>query len=138
MHDPSRLEEERRLCYVGMTRACEQLFIGYAQCRRLYGREMYNRISRFVEEIPDNYIEPIRMSVQVKPSARMTAKQKLQEGESGLRIGQQVMHPMFGQGVIRDFRGSGDTQQVCVDFRTSDTKWLMVTYANLQSIEEAL
>lgn len=138
LNDPSRLEEERRLCYVGMTRAREQLFMGYAQYRRLYGREMYNRISRFIEEIPEAYIEPIRMSVQVKPSARMASKNKFKEGRNGLRLGQQVIHPMFGQGVIRDFKGSGDTQQVCVAFRNTQTKWLMVTYANLQAIEEAL
>ncbi len=132
IQEPARLEEERRLCYVGMTRACEQLFITHAQCRRLYGREMFNQLSRFIKEIPDALIRPVRLQVKITPS--MPTKIHDKPITNDLYAGLQVSHQMFGFGVIQATKGSGTTQQVLVDFQGRDTKWLMVQYANLQIV----
>jgi DNA helicase-2/ATP-dependent DNA helicase PcrA len=130
MEDPSRLEEERRLCYVGLTRARKKLIISHAESRRLYGKETYPRPSRFLREIPGNLIEPVRMG---SPSARSMGgnSNSLPESSSGLRIGQQVTHAKFGTGVILHAEGEGAQARVQVSFSQHGVKWLMLAYAAL-------
>lgn len=128
--EPERLEEERRLCYVGMTRAMEQLILSYAEIRRQYGREEYHRPSRFLKELPAQFIDEVRTKMRFNPgnaSAGVTAK----INESGFQLGQTVMHPKFGQGTILAMEGSGAHLRVQVRFVEHDTKWLVLAYANL-------
>ncbi len=142
INEPGRLEEERRLCYVGMTRAKQQLYLTYAQSRRLHGKETCPGPSRFIHEIPVELIEEVRMRAAVsRPAAeswtpRPTAARapSRPEGEAlpGLRLGQQVVHAKFGEGVILNYEGRGDQARVQVNFRRAGSKWLMVSYANLQ------
>jgi DNA helicase-2/ATP-dependent DNA helicase PcrA len=133
------LEEERRLCYVGITRAEKQLIICYAEQRRLYGNTLYGMPSRFLKEIPDTLIEEIRPKVKTYKNSTVSAgydreaKKPLhtRSNETGMRIGQQVSHVKFGEGVITDFEGSGNHARVQVNFVEVGSKWLVLTYANL-------
>ena len=128
--DPARLEEERRLCYVGMTRAMQKLTISYAEIRRQYGREERHRPSRFLSELPINLINDVRAQsrvqapISIKSTASMTAEQ------SGFRVGQSVTHAKFGKGVVLSIEGSGAHTRVQVKF-VEGSKWLVVAYANL-------
>jgi DNA helicase-2/ATP-dependent DNA helicase PcrA len=133
------LEEELRLCYVGITRAEKQLIICYAEQRRLYGNTLYGMPSRFLKEIPDTLIEEIRPKVKTYKNSTVSAgydreaKKPLhtRSNETGMRIGQQVSHVKFGEGVITDFEGSGNHARVQVNFVEVGSKWLVLTYANL-------
>ncbi len=135
--DPDGLEEERRLCYVGITRAKQTLYISYAEQRRLHGVDNYAQPSRFIAEIPDEYIEEIRPRVQV--SRPLRSSQTLQRknrsvvsgNELGIRLGQRVRHGKFGDGVILNCEGQGAHARVEVNFETAGTKWLVLSYANL-------
>lgn len=126
VEEPARLEEERRLCYVGITRAMEQLIISYAEIRRQYGREEYHRPSRFLAEIPTELLDSVRAMAREKPS-------KVSE-DSGFRMGQLIRHNTFGQGVIIDSEGSGAHARVQVRFAEHGTKWLVLAYANLSCV----
>ncbi|QDP03048.1 DNA helicase II [Thalassotalea sp. PS06] len=136
--DISRLEEERRLCYVGMTRAMEKLYLCHAESRRLYGQEKYHRPSRFLREIPDQYLEEIRMKNQAakpKTTGRFSNTISLETfADSGFKLGQQVRHAKFGDGVVLNFEGSGAQGRVQVNFADHGSKWLMVEFANLEAI----
>jgi len=132
--DPNGLEEERRLCYVGITRAMQTLYITYAEQRRLHGMDNYSQPSRFINEIPDEFIEEVRPRVQVSrpmhaPSHRSTSVR--QGSEIGVRLGQRVHHKKFGDGVILNCEGQGAHARVEVNFETAGTKWLVLSYANL-------
>lgn len=127
LDEPGRLEEERRLCYVGLTRAKERLVISHAEVRRLYGREEYHRPSRFLREIPETLFE----SPQVIRRERSQGFEADDEG--GYRIGQKVMHTKFGQGIVMAISGEGANSRVQVKFREG-LKWLVVAYANLLSV----
>jgi DNA helicase-2/ATP-dependent DNA helicase PcrA len=133
--DPVRLEEERRLCYVGITRAKERLYITHAETRRLYGSETYPRASRFVHEIPNELIHEVRLRGSV--SQPMFAKnQDSEEPDSvGFRLGQRVFHAKFGEGIVLNFEGQGSHARVQVNFDEAGSKWLVVAYANLQVAE---
>ncbi len=129
-----RLEEERRLCYVGMTRAREMLILTHAEVRRLYGREEYHRPSRFVKELPVELIEEIRMTSVKTPvmrPKRIKSKTLVQEASHGLALGQSVSHKKFGQGTVLNFEGSGNHARVQVKFHNDGVKWLVINYANL-------
>ena len=132
------MEEERRLCYVGITRAREQLVVTSAEVRRLYGSENYNRLSRFVREIPDDLKQEIRPKAQFSrpvmqaPSSRM-GQDRARE-ETGLRVGQQVNHARFGDGIVLNLEGQGAQSRVQVNFETAGSKWLIASMANLQSV----
>jgi len=130
--DPQRLEEERRLCYVGMTRAMRQLYLTYAETRRLYGSEGYPMPSRFLREIPAERVEEVRARPSIARPLYQSAAAA--EAEGGLRLGQRVRHPKFGEGVILDQEGQGASARVQVKFAAAGTKWLVITYANLQPI----
>ncbi len=128
------LEEERRLCYVGITRAEKQLVICYAEQRRLYGNTLYGIPSRFLKEIPDNLIEEIRPKVKTYTNTYERETKKplaTRTNETGMRVGQQVSHAKFGEGAITDVEGSGSQARVQVNFVDVGSKWLVLTYANL-------
>ncbi|WP_455205345.1 DNA helicase II [Kaarinaea lacus] len=128
--DPVRLEEERRLCYVGITRAKERLYICHAETRRLYGSETYPRASRFVNEIPSELVHEVRMRGAVVQSSYYASNEP--QDESGYYLGQRVMHAKFGEGVVLNFEGNGSHARVQVNFDGIGSKWLVVAYANLQ------
>ena len=133
-----RLEEERRLCYVGMTRAMRQLYLTYAETRRLHGSDSYNRRSRFVDELPQNLIHEVRMkaaaAVPFGVPRRSARQQPLQE-DGALRIGQRVHHATFGDGFVLNCEGTGERARVHVNFSGAGEKWLMLGYANLQPLD---
>jgi DNA helicase-2/ATP-dependent DNA helicase PcrA len=136
--DPNGLEEERRLCYVGITRAKETLYITYAEQRRLHGMDSFSQPSRFIGEIPEELVEEIRPRVQVvRPRYASTRPKTRPAGsmapgaEFGLRLGQRVRHGKFGEGVILNCEGQGAHARVEVNFENAGTKWLVLSYANL-------
>ncbi len=131
--DPTRLEEERRLCYVGITRAMQKLVLTYAETRRMHGSENYNAISRFVREIPDTCLQEVRLqSTVTQPVSRVT--QNVAVPDANVSLGQRVYHQIFGEGMVVNFEGRGSHARVEVNFDTEGTKWLVLHYANLQSI----
>jgi DNA helicase-2/ATP-dependent DNA helicase PcrA len=138
--EPGRLEEERRLCYVGITRAREHLTLSYAEVRRLYGQESYQRPSRFLQEIPSELLNEVRGAQTTLRPMRSTpvhgmshrAMHQAAAAEHGLNLGQRVAHPKFGEGTILDLEGDGKSARVQVKFREHGSKWLVLAYANLQ------
>lgn len=136
MEDSGGLEEERRLAYVGITRAMKKLVLTYAESRRMYGNENFNAISRFVREIPKQLVEEVRINTTVtRPSSYSTSP--LLTGTTsteGFSLGQSVYHPIFGDGVILQFEGQGPSARVQVNFSTEGTKWLVLQYAKLEAI----
>ena len=127
--EPARLEEERRLCYVGMTRAMQQLILSYAEIRRLYGREEYHRPSRFLNEIPKELLDEIR--TRSRP-AMPSFESRTSSQDSGLCLGQMVLHNHFGRGLVLALEGAGAHSRVQVKFEDHGVKWLVLAYANLQ------
>lgn len=128
--DPGRLEEERRLCYVGMTRAMEQLYLSYAELRRLHGTERMGLPSRFLDEVPPDLIEPVRAGgrqAQTFPAMPPAAARA-----SGAGLGRRVRHERFGEGVVLAYEGAGDHARVQVNFRGEGAKWLVLAYARLE------
>ncbi len=135
MEDPGRLEEERRLCYVGITRARNKLYLTHAECRRLYGKENYPRPSRFIREIPTDCLEEIRVKGTIRrPVTPLTTPHTSRPDDSGLRLGQRVRHGKFGEGVILQQEGDGAQARVQVNFAEVGSKWLMLAYANLKPL----
>ncbi|CAA0115361.1 DNA helicase II [Halioglobus japonicus] len=130
MEEPGRLEEERRLCYVGITRAMEKLVMTYAECRRLHGSESYNTPSRFVREIPAELLQEVRLHGTV--SQPVSALTQAQVPDTELSLGQRVYHQVFGEGVVLNFEGRGASARVEVNFDNEGGKWLVLQYANLQ------
>jgi DNA helicase-2/ATP-dependent DNA helicase PcrA len=131
LEEPGRLEEERRLCYVGITRAMEKLVMTYAECRRLHGSETFNSPSRFIGEIPAELMQEVRLRGTVThPVSSIT---QAEVPDTGLFLGQQVYHQIFGEGVVLNFEGRGASARVEVNFDTEGrSKWLVLQYANLQ------
>ncbi|MDH5352857.1 MAG: DNA helicase II [Gammaproteobacteria bacterium] len=135
--EPGKMEEERRLCYVGITRAREQLIVTSAEIRRLYGSENYNLASRFIREIPDDTMQEIRPKAQLsRPTYHDTGNfgRQQAEADTGLNIGQRVNHAKFGDGIILNLEGQGSQSRVQVNFEQAGSKWLMVEMANLQAV----
>ena len=135
--EAGRMEEERRLCYVGITRAREQLIVTSAEVRRLYGNDNYNVVSRFIKEIPADLMQEIRPKAQFsrpvyQPQRSITRQQV--EQDVGLSVGQRVSHSKFGQGIILNIEGQSVQARVQVNFENNGSKWLMLEYANLQAI----
>jgi len=133
--DLAGLEEERRLCYVGATRAMRHLYITYAEQRRLYGVDTYGQPSRFIGEFPPDLVEEIRPRLQVSRPVfikRNTGSSSLDETPtSNMRMGSRVRHSKFGDGVVLNFEGNGPHARIQVNFERQGTKWLMLSYANL-------
>jgi DNA helicase-2/ATP-dependent DNA helicase PcrA len=139
LEEPGRLEEERRLCYVGITRAMRKLYMTYAESRRINGAETYNRLSRFVQEIPAEHVQEVRVksavSRPVVPASRPARGHFGHEVEgTSLRLGQRVLHKKFGEGVVTNYEGEGKQARVQVNFSAEGSKWLMVAYANLETL----
>jgi DNA helicase-2/ATP-dependent DNA helicase PcrA len=132
LQEPGRLEEERRLCYVGMTRAMRQLYVTYAEVRRLHGREAYTSPSRFLGEIPCELIEEVRGGFTMRPSLKAEVHSTDHETENGMRLGDHVRHQKFGDGVVLSIEGRGQYTRVQVNFEAVGSKWLVLAYANLQ------
>ncbi|MGI9301829.1 MAG: DNA helicase II [Gammaproteobacteria bacterium] len=137
MEEPGRLEEERRLCYVGITRACRQLVMTYAESRHRYGNVNYNPPSRFIGEIPGELIAEVRPRLKVsqpvyQPGRRVPVIEEPLDG--GIRIGQRVAHIKFGEGVVLDSEGRGGAARVHVNFESVGSKWLVLSYAKLEVI----
>ena len=134
VEEPGRLEEERRLAYVGITRAQQRLLITYAESRRLHGSETYNTPSRFVREIPADVIEEVRLHGGItRPLVDRLQKPLAESNDSGLRLGQRVSHPMFGEGMVLNIEGRGANARIEVNF-SEGSKWLVLQYANLQAL----
>jgi DNA helicase II / ATP-dependent DNA helicase PcrA len=132
--DASALEEERRLCYVGTTRAMRQLYITYAEQRRLYGVDQYGQPSRFIRELPAELVEEIRPRLQVSRPV-FTRCASLEDAPSpSMRLGARVRHAKFGDGVVLNFENNGPAARIQVNFEKQGTKWLMLSYANLEVV----
>ena len=142
--EPGRLEEERRLCYVGITRAMQKLYMTYAESRRLHGQDNYNRPSRFIQEIPLELIEEVRLNASVRRPLSSGSDMDVsftpqsafasEVPDTQLSLGQRVNHPKFGDGMVINFEGSGPKARVQVNFDYEGTKWLVVGFANLTTL----
>jgi len=133
LNDPESLEEERRLCYVGTTRAMCNLYLTYAEQRRLHGIDSFGQPSRFIAEIPENLVEAIRPQIRIaQPVYRQARAGMPERSNGGMRLGQRVRHRKFGDGVVLNREGSGPHERVQVNFETAGTKWLVMSYANLE------
>ena len=133
------MAEERRLAYVGITRARQQLVLSHAETRRIHGSDMYGLPSRFLREIPKPLLREIRPKPQTarggfaSPPPRFVPRDR---GHAALepvpvRIGANVRHPTFGSGFVTDVEGSGAHARVQVNFDEAGSKWLVLAYANL-------
>ena len=132
IEDPEKLEEERRLCYVGITRAMEVLYLCWAEKRRLYGDEKYPKPSRFLHEIPDQLKQEIRLNARIsRPIFQGFNDHSSADNEFSL--GQLVVHPKFGEGTVLNFEGDGPQARVQVNFEAVGSKWLVTAYARLQA-----
>lgn len=132
LNDPDGLEEERRLCYVGITRAKQRLYLTYAEQRRMHGIESYSTPSRFIREIPAELLEEVRPTMAVSRPVYQRGFTGREAAPSGIRLGQRVRHGKFGEGVVLNSEGSGAHARVQVNFEGSGPKWLVVAYANLE------
>ena len=129
LEEPAKLEEERRLCYVGITRAREKLYLTLAENRRLHGAEHNAFPSRFLREIPPRFVREVRLGGTVTRPAAVAAR-----ADSGpFRLGQQVLHPTFGEGTVVNYEGSGAHARVQINFSHGGSKWLVLAYARLES-----
>jgi DNA helicase-2/ATP-dependent DNA helicase PcrA len=132
LNDAEGLEEERRLCYVGITRARKELYLSYAEQRRIHGADGYAVPSRFIREIPAELLEEVRPTMSVsRPIFRRPVVQHTASA-GGVRLGQRVRHRKFGEGIVLNSEGSGSHARVQVNFEDAGTKWLVVAYANLE------
>ncbi|MCL7943047.1 DNA helicase II [Marinobacter sp. ATCH36] len=137
LEEPGRMEEERRLAYVGITRAMKKLVLTYAESRRLYGQEKFHALSRFVREIPGDCIQEVRLRNTVSRPAMMARPNESlfsQEPDAGtgFSLGQRVRHPKFGEGIVMNSEGSGHHTRVQVNF-DEGAKWLVLAYAPLEA-----
>ena len=135
IEEPGRLEEERRLCYVGITRAERELYLTHAESRRLHGSESYPRPSRFLNEIPAELLQEVRPRAHVtRPAFAASHSTVTEPAPGGWQLGQHVMHPTFGEGVVTHYEGRGSAARVQVNFASAGSKWLVLAYARLQAI----
>ncbi len=150
--DADRLPEERRLCYVGLTRAMQRLYLTHAESRRIFGRTSYRDPSRFLSELPPEALEDVRPRISVSrplyvsgrialaaPAPGDTARRRSRAmpiaGEDlPMRLGTRVRHAKFGEGTILRFEGIGDSRQVHVNFEQVGQKVLMYELARLEQI----
>jgi DNA helicase-2/ATP-dependent DNA helicase PcrA len=156
LQDAEAMEEERRLCYVGITRAKQRLYLTYTNMRRLYGSIQYNAPSRFVDEIPGELkcealvdggprvgsLWPQTAGPSADPRGRLTSVPRRAEvnpynqdmGDSPYLAGVRVRHPVWGVGTVQKSEGVGDEARVVVTFRSAGTKKLAVKYARLELV----
>lgn len=140
LEEPGRLEEERRLCYVGLTRAMRKLYLTYAELRRLHGKETFQRPSRFLRELPEELLEEVRLRGQIsrpvtatRPGVGLSRQTSVNGGAElpSLSLGQRVSHPLFGEGIILNAEGEGERARVQVSFEGEGDKWLVLGFAKL-------
>ncbi|MDX1456686.1 MAG: DNA helicase II [Marinobacter sp.] len=136
LEEPGRMEEERRLAYVGITRAMKRLVLTYAESRRIYGQEKFHALSRFIREIPGDCLQEVRLRNTVsrpamveRPNEGMFAAEA--SAQAGVSLGQRVRHPKFGEGIVMNCEGSGHHTRVQVNF-DDGAKWLVLAYAPLE------
>ncbi len=135
MDNINELEEERRLCYVGITRARNKLFLTHTEFRRLYGQDSYNPPSRFINEIPQECLEFVRPKQTYKNSFYgSVVSKKLNQDGNEYGLGDRVLHKSFGEGVILSMEGEGDSARIQIHFDAVGTKWLVMSYANLEKL----
>lgn len=136
MEEPGRLSEERRLCYVGITRAMEKLVMTYAEARRLYGQDKYHPVSRFVREIPAELIQEVRLRNSVSRPVSYASSSSLSSDDSGMQfqLGQMVRHAKFGDGAVLNYEGKGPHARIQVSFPEHGSKWLVLSYAKLEPV----
>ncbi|SEL27112.1 DNA helicase II [Halomonas daqiaonensis] len=142
MEEPGRLEEERRLCYVGLTRAMRKLYLTHAELRRLHGKETFQRASRFLRELPEETLEEVRLRGQIsrpvtaRPAVGLSRQTSVDGGGElpSLSLGQRVSHPVFGEGVILNAEGEGERARVQVSFEGEGDKWLVLGFAKLKPL----
>ena len=135
--DPKQLAEERRLCYVGMTRAMERLYLTHAESRNIYGIDSFSPVSRFIKEIPEELIYEIRVSTETEIKdkgfePRIVGGTDHNVGKFSL--GDRVVHKSFGEGVILNYEGDGSNARVEVNFDNGGIKWLVLSFANLEKL----
>jgi len=132
--EPGGLEEERRLCYVAITRSMQELVISFTQQRMLHGTYHHSRPSRFLLEIPENLIDETHQLGQLSQPRISVEKKKKNTvpHESGFKLGQRVQHSSFGDGTIIGFEGAGDHARAQVNFEHAGVKWLVLGYAKLK------
>jgi DNA helicase-2/ATP-dependent DNA helicase PcrA len=129
LNDPEGLEEERRLCYVGATRAMKQLYLTYADQRRLHGMDSFGTPSRFISEIPEDLIEEVRPRIQIsRPVAAGRFRAPTEELAPGVKLGARVRHKKFGEGVILKVEGHGPQANIQVNFASLGVKIMMLEY----------
>ncbi len=137
MDDAGQLAEERRLCYVGMTRAMQRLYMTHAEVRSLYGSDSFSPVSRFIKEIPEELKYEIRLAAE-KEHPDQGFKPRIVGGtdvaDTPFALGDRVTHNMFGEGIILNYEGQGDNARVEVNFDSGGSKWLVVSYANLEKV----
>lgn len=135
LDEGGRLEEERRLAYVGLTRAMQKLTLTYAETRRLYGKEVYHRPSRFIGEIPEDCVEEVRLRASVSRSvSHRRMGTPISESDTGYKLGQRVRHAKFGEGTIVNLEGSGEHSRLQIAFQGEGIKWLVAAYAKLETV----
>ena len=132
--DPAQLEEERRLCYVGITRARRKLTLSYARHRRMHGAEFYPQPSRFLSEIPQELISEIRLGGAVTREFFNKKEPAAATADAPFGPGQRVVHTRFGEGTVMNLEGRGSHARVQVNFEQAGAKWLVLAYANLQPV----
>jgi len=137
MEDPSRLEEERRLCYVGITRAMEKLVMTYAEARRLFGQDKFHPVSRFIREIPSEFLQEVRLKNSVSRPVSFGNHQTNimpEDDAPAFRLGQLVSHSKFGEGTVMNYEGKGAHARIQVNFLEHGNKWLVLSYAKLVAL----
>lgn len=137
VEEPGRLEEERRLAYVGITRARQQLVITYAERRRLHGRDEFGIASRFIRELPPELVDEVRARFSVTGPGVAAGGDSLNGGlapEAEFGLGERVQHSRFGEGVVLDCEGNGPNARIQVNFDAVGAKWLVAAYANLERV----
>jgi DNA helicase II / ATP-dependent DNA helicase PcrA len=130
IEEPGRLAEERRLCYVGMTRAMNQLYISHAESRMVHGQTGFSRPSRFLSEIPPELTENLRPGVRSTPARAG----RPEAADGGFRLGGQVRHARFGIGTVVSVEGQGPNARIQVNFESAGAKWLVAAYASLEPV----
>ncbi|HEV8443266.1 MAG TPA: 3'-5' exonuclease, partial [Steroidobacteraceae bacterium] len=129
LNDPEGIEEERRLCYVGTTRAMKQLYLTYAEQRRLHGMDNFATRSRFLDEYPEELIEEVRPRIQIsRPVAAGRFRAPTEELAPGVKLGARVRHKKFGEGVILKVEGQGPGANIEVNFESLGRKIMMLEY----------
>ncbi|WP_342373211.1 UvrD-helicase domain-containing protein [Propioniciclava soli] len=147
--DPKELEEERRLAYVGITRARERLYLSRAAVRVMWGQPQYNPPSRFIDEIPDRLIDWLRVGAAAGTWASGASRRREESWRStvgygqaapkpkapaALSVGDRVLHTTFGMGTVTETAGAGDTLKVVVDFGSAGLKKLSVKHAPMEKL----